>query len=40
MDLESNLNNWSKKYANFEKTTFENVLNAHAPKETKPLHGN
>ena len=40
MDLESNLNNWSKKYANFKKTTFENVLNAHAPKETKLLHGN
>ena len=34
MDLESKLNNCPKKYENFEKT-FENVLNAHAPKKTK-----
>ena len=39
MDLESKLNNCPKKYGNFEKT-FENVLNAHAPKKTKFLLGN
>ena len=39
MDLESKLNNCPKKYENFEKT-FENVLNAHAPKKTKFLRGN
>ena len=39
MDLESKLNNCPKKYGIFEKT-FENVLNAHAPKKTKFLRGN
>ena len=39
MDLESKLNNCPKKYENFQKT-FENVLNAHAPKKTKFLRGN
>ena len=39
MDLESKLNNCPKKYGIFEKT-FENVLNAHAPKKTKFLCGN
>ena len=39
MDLEIKLNNCPKKYENFEKT-FENVLNAHAPKKTKFLRGN
>ena len=38
MDLESKLNNCPKKYGIFEKT-FENVLNAHAPKKTKLLRG-
>ena len=37
--LKHKLNNCSKKYKNFEKT-FENVLNAHAPKKTKFLRGN
>ena len=39
MDLESKLNNCPKKYENFQKT-FENVLNAHAPKKTKFLRDN
>ena len=39
MDLESKLNNCPKKYGNFEET-FENALNAHAPKKTKFLRGN
>ena len=39
MDLESKLNNCPKKFENFEKT-FENVLNAHAPKKPKFLCGN
>ena len=39
MDLESKLNNCPKKYGIFEKT-FENFLNAHAPKKTKFLRGN
>ena len=39
MDLESKLNNCPKKYGIFEKT-FENVLNAHAPKKIKFLRGN
>ena len=39
MDLESELNNFPKKYGNFEKT-FENVLNAYAPKKTKFLRYN
>ena len=39
MDLESKLNNCPKKYGIFEKT-FENVLNAHAPKKAKFLRGN
>ena len=39
MDLESKLNNCPKKYGIFEKT-FENLLNAHAPKKTKFLRGN
>ena len=39
MDLESKLNNCPKKYESFQKT-FENVLNAHAPKKTKFLRGN
>ena len=38
-DLESKLNNCPKKYGNFEKS-FENVLNAHAPKKAKCLRGN
>ena len=39
MDLDSKLNNCPKKYGIFEKT-FENVLDAHAPKKTKFLRGN
>ena len=39
MDLESKLNNCPKKYGIFEKT-FENVLNAHAPKKIKFVGGN
>ena len=39
MDLESKLSNCPKKYRIFEKT-FENVLNAHAPKKTTFLRGN
>ena len=39
MDLESRLNNCPKIYGSFEKT-FENILNAHAPKKTKFLGGN
>ena len=39
MDLERKLNNCPKKYENFQKT-FENVLNAHAPKKTKFLRDN
>ena len=39
MDLESKLNNCPKKNGIFEKT-FENVLNAHAPKKIKFLRGN
>ena len=38
-ELLSKLNNCPKKYENFQKT-FENVLNAHAPKKTKFLRGN
>ena len=39
IDLESELSNCPKKYGIFEKT-FENVLNAHAPKKIKFLRGN
>ena len=39
MDLESKLSNCPKKYGIFEKT-FENVLDAHAPKKIKFLRGN
>ena len=39
VDLKSKLNNCPKKYGNFEKT-FENVLNAHAPKKNEFLRGN
>ena len=39
MDLESKLNNCPKNYGIFEKT-FENILNANAPKKTKFLRGN
>ena len=39
MDFKSKFNNCPKKYEIFERT-FENVLNAHAPKKNKLLRGN
>ena len=39
MDLESKLEEYPKHYENFEKS-FANVLDAHAPRKTKVLHGN
>ena len=39
IDFKSKFNNCPKKYEIFERT-FENVLNAHAPKKNKLLRGN